>query len=345
LLPVNASWAQKPEEQQEVRIVVKTDGGDDLTVVEPGDANATANFVFRDFSDATNDAVVVSELPGPNDHQSVVFDTQAFVFADGAATAGSSDDTTHVTLTLKNDDSTISVSADSVDEAIKKIQEQIKVLKSKASPGENDKAQRESLERAAKELEQIAKGAKGAVFKLGGSDNPKEFFTARNVMIRKTDDVKTAKTPSAEKKAEIEKMRSRVKELSKELADSQRKLAELEGSNVAFRVVKVPAVTAKPMRVTIAKQAEGVDAKAATAAKIEEKDVKVMVVKPKAGAEADSKTINSYVTRVQPKVVTGRLTAEGVKSIKSDSDRIDALEKKLDKVINAIESLRKPKGD
>ncbi len=208
---MNASWAQKPEEQKDVRVVVKMDDGDDETVVKPDDGLNTSVFAFSDATIEADDVVVFSEAPVAHDTEKFSFGDSTFVYSDDEATAGTK---AQINVVLKNDDSTISVSADSVDEAIKKIQEQIKVLKSKSPGGEKAKAQQEALERAAKELQQLAKSPKGVTtFKMGGSDGSGGFTTTRNVMIRKVDDVKSAKTLSPEKKAEIDKMRSRIKEL------------------------------------------------------------------------------------------------------------------------------------
>ncbi len=341
LLPVNASWAQQPEEQKDVRVVVKTDDGDDDTVVKPAEGPNAAVVAFSDATIDTDDFVIFSEHPLVHDNPtSVTVGDKAVFYYDAEANAGTPDGKAHVTLTLKNDDATISVSADSVDEAIKKIQEQIKVLKSKSPAGEKAKAQQDALERAAKELEQLAKGSKGAAIQTDGSGG----FTT---VVRNVRQTKAATTQSPEKKAEIDKMRSRIKELSKELADSQRKLTELEGGTMTFRVMTSPSINAaKTLRFRTTEKAGGDDIKTNSPAKQEETQVRVVVVPKKVEAEAAAKAVRvPNVIRVEPKMLTGRFTAEGVKSLKSDKDRIDALEKKLDKVLGALESLKKSKGD
>ncbi len=96
-------------------------------------------------------------------------------------------------------------------------------------------------------------------------------------------------------------------------------------------------------------KADAGDAKTNPTAKFEAKDIKVMVVPKKVEADVAkpaTKAVRSFtIKQDEPKVVTGRFTAEGVKSLKADNDRIDALEKKLDKVMQALESLKKSKGD
>src|SRR5262249_41833643 len=62
LLPVNASWAQKPEEQKEVRLILTT-GDDDKAVLVPAEETATAvPFLFSyepvKLTDATGTIVV-----------------------------------------------------------------------------------------------------------------------------------------------------------------------------------------------------------------------------------------------------------------------------------------------
>ncbi len=147
-------------------------------------------------------------------------------------------------ITLKNDGSTITVSADSVDEAIKKIHEQITVLKSKSPLDQKDKAQQAALEQAAKELGQLVKSSKNAVIKLDGNNGSGGFTTTRHVVTTQSQDAKLRKTQTPEQKAEIDKIRSRIKELRQELTASQRKLVELEGGNVSYMVVDRNAVIA-----------------------------------------------------------------------------------------------------
>ena len=83
LLPVNASWAQKPEEQKDVRIVVKSDDGDDEVVVKPDDGLNTNVFFFSDATIGPDGAVVFSDTPVARDIQTINFDENTFIFADG----------------------------------------------------------------------------------------------------------------------------------------------------------------------------------------------------------------------------------------------------------------------
>ena len=122
LLPMNASWAQKPEEQQEIRIVVKTDDGKDKAV-KSGDAlDATGAFVFA--QDPTNRERPARSCTTPIPSRpatDIVFSSDAFVVDDKAASDVKAGQKSKITVVLKTDDSTVSVSADSVEEAIKKI--------------------------------------------------------------------------------------------------------------------------------------------------------------------------------------------------------------------------------
>ena len=137
------------------------------------------------------------------------------------------------------------------------------------------------------------------VIKLDSKDGSRGFTTTRDFWLKcapRTDATsRRAATPSPEKKAEIEKIRSRIKELSKELAASQRKLTELEGGTMAFRVMTSPSINVgKPVttfRTTV--KADGGDAKASSPAKIEQKEMRVVLVPKKVEAETAAKAVKS----------------------------------------------------
>ena len=65
-----------------------------------------------------------------------------------------------ISFVVKTDDSSVSVSADSIDDAIKKINEQIKTLKEKATPEQGERTARCALAKIAKQLEEIARTSK-----------------------------------------------------------------------------------------------------------------------------------------------------------------------------------------
>ena len=334
LLPMNASWAQKPDEQKEIRVIVKTDDGEER-VVKFGDAvDSKSTVVFLDEPKIeTTGTFVYAADPLKLDGEKFEFEN-VFVVDDKAASAGKTGEKSNITLVLTTDDATVSVSADSVEGALKKITEQLNAIKAKTAPGAQDKVNAEALSQIAKQLEQVAKSNKfGSASASGkaGSTNTNQF------VVHRMQDVRTTKSISPEKKAEADKMRSKIKELSAELANTQRKLAELEGRNVTFRTVVKPQVTAKANV-----HFEPVDGKHVQA------DRKVVILRDQADGEAATATSAKGVNilKIEPKVLAGKLvTKELGNASKADEDRIGALEKKLNKVIEALENLKKSKGD
>jgi uncharacterized surface anchored protein len=108
LLPVNATWAQKPEEKQEIRIIVKTD--DDAT----------------DSDDAVTAVVsavpVVTAVPEVSTVPTVATEVVTTV------EAGNKE---QFNFAFKTDDSASVIAANSLDEAIKKLNHQIKEIAKK----------------------------------------------------------------------------------------------------------------------------------------------------------------------------------------------------------------------
>jgi hypothetical protein len=199
-----------------------------------------------------------------------------------------SDDATNeqVNVILKTDDSAVSVAADSIEDAIKKINDQIKSLKEKGSSSPKDKAQQDSLAKIAKQLAEIAKSNKSTVGKGDGK-------THTRVVIRNVENIKTS-LDSREKKADIEKARARVKELSKALAAAHADLAKLEGHAAhgftfttpghpshgrgEFKVMALPKLSKENMNVIVRKK---VEADVADAIKAGKADVHVRKIEPK----------------------------------------------------------------
>ncbi len=336
LLPMNASWAQKPEEQQEIRIVVTSDDGKDK-VVKSGDAvDATGSFVFAQDPTKGKTGTFVYDTDPLKAGPDIVVLSDAFVVDDKAASDGKAGQKSKVTVVLTTDDSTVSVSADSVEGALKKITEQINAIKAKTPPGAQDRANAEALSQIVKQLEKVAK-SQNALGRVVADDGKRGGTDVRKVLVHRLEDVRTTKAISPEKKAEADKMRSKIKELSAELANTQRKLAELEGNKVTFRTVVKPVVTTDAnvhfgpvdgkhvqdlQKVEIFRKA--VDGDAAAAA-----------------ASAEALTL----TKVAPRVmITGKLPPDQ-STLKADEDRIGALEKKLNKVIEALDDLKKSKGN
>ena len=141
MLPASASWAEKAEQKDEIRVVVKSDDGSDK-VVDATDAASTLGLV-----------TVVDDTDG---------ESAALVLRGLSTLAAPADDKTAVSITLATDGTTYSVSADSVDDAIKKLNEQVELLKAKAPLGEKDKAAARGLA-----ADRQAANRNGAVGKVG----------------------------------------------------------------------------------------------------------------------------------------------------------------------------------
>ncbi len=331
LLPVNASWAQKPEEKKDVQVIIKTDDGDDKVVTPSGVVKETFSFVIADEPGKEGQDVVLSLTdPVKTERDTVVLSNPAvelktgFVYlTDKVESDGKPAEKTEVKVLLTTDDSTVSIAADSLDDALRKITEQIKVLKSKAPTSDKEKAQQKALAQVAVQLEKILKDQKLTTDAKGDGKN-KETTTSRFI-VRRMDDVK-AVALSPEKKAEIDGLRGEVKKLSVALAEAQRKLAQLEGRTANVKVFAVPAkVNSKVERKT-------------TVVRVPEKletDIKV------------APFVTGRTLRLEPKVIEGiRARVEtDAKTSKADEDRISALEKKLNKVIEALEGLKKSNND
>ncbi len=181
LLPVNATWAQKPEEKKEIRLVVKTDDS-----ASDSDDNVTA---------------IVTAVP---------------VDAIEAVTAVEDAKKEKFNFVFKTDDSASVIATDSFDDAIKKLNDQIKEIAKKSPRSDKDKARQKTLESAIKEL-------KGAVGKIKDSDaigdTLKSEKNVSRVIIRHLED---GKKLSAETKAEIDKASDKVKELAQHSSPSRR---------------------------------------------------------------------------------------------------------------------------
>jgi bla regulator protein blaR1 len=332
LLPINATWAQKPEEKKQVELIVKVLDDAKAVVVPDGEVELTGAFIVGDEPGAVTDDKVARFISADPTKAA----TASFVLADDVV-VGDDANSAQVNVILKTDDSDVSVSADSIDDAIKKINDKIKSLKEKGSSGP-EKSQQEALAKIAKQLAEIAKSNKGTIAKGDGK------FQSRFV-IRHVEDMKTS-PPSPEKKAEIDKARARVKELSAALAAAHADLAKLEGhgphtfsfttspdhtvnANKQFKVMALPKVTSDNVNVIVR---ERIDGKVADAIKSGTANVRLQKIDPKLAGKLS--------------VVPDRdIQVRTIKVPLAEGDRIQALEKKLNQLLDEVASLKKSKGE
>jgi beta-lactamase regulating signal transducer with metallopeptidase domain len=326
LLPVNATWAQKPEEKKEVRVVVAADDLAKDVVARVAEVGTNDPLILA----VEPDVVLTSRVEGLAVDDPTNVATARVVLSDDLAVSGDDAKSAKVNFVYKIDDSAVSVAANSIEEAIKKINDQIKSLKEKGDSG-NEKAQLEALTRIAKQLADIAKSNKG----LNANSDGK---TQTRFVIRNVEKIKTV-PPSPEKKAEIERARARVKELSAALAAANADLAKLEGhdahtfsfyaspdhgkhANAQFKVVAVPKISKDTVNVFVGKKIEGEVGKAGVGDKtIDPNFVGKHVVDP-------NHTVRYRVLTDKP-----------------EEDRIQALEKKLNQLLEEVANLKKSKGD
>ncbi len=326
LLPVNATWAQKPEEHKEVVVIVKTDD-DSAKVSKPTETIDVGGTVM--LTDQADDIELKTFFVAADDVKPVqVVESSNFNFV------------------YNTDGASISISADSADEAIKKIKDQIKAITDqKAALGDKEKAQQEALLRVLDQLQKIAKDSKQA---QSDPDSAKsDGKTTSRFTIRQVDDVKTA-TASPEKKAQIDKARARIKELSTALAAAQTDLAKLEGHGARPKSIFVTTDIGGPVgaRYRVAQP------------KIAGDDQRVVVLRKRLEGLADSNA-KAIVKKLDPKMVQQEITIgtdDGlvpntklhvmrVPATKNlEADRIGALETKLNKLLEEVASLKKERS-
>jgi bla regulator protein blaR1 len=276
LLPVNATWAQKPEEKKEVVIVVKTDD----EVAEPAVATIVAD--GADVNVTTNVTATIDEENGKP---------------------------AEVRVEVITDDSTDKVVADSLDQAIKKIKEQIEVIQKETKSGDQQKIRVKALEDAIKQLETTARKTKNLEKLAVKKEEARRIIVDR---IGKIEEIRTA-TLTPEKKAEIDRARAKVKELTaalnakqKELAEAQVKLSQLQSSvRSAIGVVKIapPEVEKRVVR------------------------LRELSATPATPSGATIKSRNS-----------------DNRDADSDKKRLADLEKKLDKLLDEVATLKKDRA-
>jgi bla regulator protein blaR1 len=271
LLPVNPTWAQKTEEKREVRVIVKTDD----------DASDSADKV----------ATIVNDSP---------VELTAVVTAVEAADPG------RINVVVNSDDSASVIAASSLEEAIKKLNEQIKEIAKKSPQSDKDKARQKALESALKELKVAAGKLKETEVAGDPADSPKII---RESVTRRLDQ----KRLSPEAKAEIEKASAKVKELAKELQSKQKELTEAR-RNLSQLQGKIHAVTVT---------ARGI---------IEAKKPQAITIAP----------IGRIGTTTPLNTVEKRAT------VRRDADvgqkRIEDLEKKLEKLLDEVASLKRDRA-
>jgi beta-lactamase regulating signal transducer with metallopeptidase domain len=316
LLPINPTWAQKPEENKQVKVVVVDD------------PNETPEKVAR----IESLAELRTDLKISDDAEKIVLVVDETQLGDGQKIAT-------VNIVGDDDDASVAIKADSVDEAIKKLKLKIGELeKQKDSADGKGKVRQETLSQLIKQLEKIAQGSKAI---KAGDDAVKgqKNKTEQRVVVRMLRDA--ANSASPEKKAEIEKARARIKELSEALARAKTDLAKLEGTSARLMMLTEPGTT---LGYRLAQPNAAVDQKRA------------VFLRKRIEGSADS-PVNAAIVKVDPKAPQQRITIgsdDGIlnkqelhvfkRSEPGSEDRIQELEKKLNKLLEEVASLKKERG-
>jgi hypothetical protein len=201
----------------------------------------------------------------------------------------------------------------SVDDAIKKIKDQLAAIGKETNPSEQMRAKKRVLERVVKELESVAQKDKQDKNAKVIGDKLKLDRAISRVVVRTLEDDKNIddKKISAEAKAEIEKARAKIKELAHEVQSKQKELAEAKAKLAKLTVVRFRTPTG-------AGQAN-----------------------PALGMlEARAKELAAQKVRklgVDRQVIVRRDQDAGQK-------RLDELEKKLEKLLDEVASLKKDRA-
>ena len=193
-MPVNATWAQKPEEKKETRNVVKTDEDAPdaiaLTAVDDALPELTTSVVLPELTTRVVTAVETAE-PG------------------------------QFTVVVNADGSPWVVAAGSLDEAVDKLKDQIKEISKKSHQSDQDRARQKALERALKEIEKLAKHTGAKLEQAKRKEERREIVT-RPIIVSPLQSA----AMSPETKAEIAKARARIEELTDDLHSKQKELME-----------------------------------------------------------------------------------------------------------------------
>ena len=316
LLPVNATWAQKPETQKEIRVVVEPSvSTEPITVTE---LDEPETFLGKIVEPET----FLGKIVEPETFLGKIVEPETFLGKIVANVESAKPE--RFQLEITTDDETTTVKSDSFDEALAQIKHLLGDLGKKPSLSDQDKARLKTLERVAKELESITKKDKDRGADAGKREKLNE--ERRYTIVRRIDDP-TDKPVSKETKAEIEKAQAKVKELSQSLKAKQKELAEAQNKLARLQLALL--------------QEGGVITKSVT--------VGSKLPRNK-GYYYDYGTISGAVVPITPgtplTLPTPATTAPGLRGPRASADakRLEELEKKLDKLLEEVASLKKDRN-
>jgi bla regulator protein blaR1 len=311
LLPFNASWAQKADEPKEVEVILKT-------VDEPDKS-----------TEGTEGLVVSLKRQGPDN---------------------TSDGKPRIRLELKTDGSAVVIEADSIPEAIKKLKKQIDALFSKAPLStKEDKRWAEALELAIKALGDTAKRVDEA---KSSADKARQQIEENKVVIRKLELDKKISAEDAARRSDakakdlkgLHQVRVLVEELEGEKLPDDKKAAE---RNAIRQKVKTLSVEVQQKRVELAAAQKRLSELEHEADPRSNKSVTITKKATTAPLLGVVKPVDPTKHRVEVRLraddllLKGQDLTQGGKLPSSDQKRIDELEKKLEKLLDEVASLKK----
>jgi bla regulator protein blaR1 len=318
LLPMNATWAQNPDEKKQVRIIVTADdiitSPGDLTVVEDG---AETDLVLRD----------------------------AIIVADGAP-AG------QVVLELKSNGQSTTVTADSIDEAIAKLLQEIKAISKKTPVTDTGQARIKVLNQAIRALK-TADDKSGEPGSLVTEDvrGGKQAVQVRRIYQDRASGAGAGTQADIEaERRTIEKLTKALHEHQKQLAEARKKLAELQALAAADRAEKIAESSLAKARARKESVTTGTVSKSggktgnfgttSTSTSVSTSS------STSGGSGSGSSSSTSAGTAAKPAeklFVRARVTGDS-RPGDADQKRLAELEKKLDKLLEEVASLKKSRA-
>jgi beta-lactamase regulating signal transducer with metallopeptidase domain len=320
LLPVNATWAQQSDQKQEVRVIVTTD--DDAGAADP----------------------VVTVVP------TATVAARAYVVTDGVTTVRDDDgELGKVELELTTNGQTTKVRADSFDEAIAKLRDQIKSISKKEPVTDQDQQVIKALEGAIRGLEKS--GRLDAVKPL-----KPQYDVAKQVVVRLKDIQNSGGSGSGTKsnpdieaaRRQVEKLTKAVRDQQHQLADAHKKLSELQALAATQRL-ELAARNLATARTHIVKDALTLSNSAAggtgsSSSTSTSTSGSSSTSTTASGGGGGSASTSSSIVRT-PKTATVRARIVGApQSGEADQKRIAELEKKLDQLLEEVTRLKKARG-
>jgi beta-lactamase regulating signal transducer with metallopeptidase domain len=301
LLPVSPSWAQKPAD------------------------------------DGRKEAIFIVGEPEQIGSGVVTTDSQVAIVGE---LVNSLEPETKLNVTVKTDDQPAVVVSGSLEQAISALKEQIKSIKQKSPLSDSDKRRAEALARALEEINKVARQVKTIDL---GVVRDKAKTEKRQVVIRKLDldkvDVIGEPKTSAAQKAEAEKRvaeaQTRFRVLAKLSDDDQERAVKEKQAYVAKALAEVENARSKLNQLAkeLAQKQQELSHANAELARLKRVEAKIVKLPPAAGTVTGGSGTGS-----------SRGTAAFIVPDKmSDSDRrrLADLEKKLDKLLEEVASLKK----